>query len=149
MAVRLTFAVLHLLGLAIGFGSIWGRARAFSQTLDKPGLGRLFYADTWWGVAALIWIGTGLARAFGGFEKGSAYYIANGFFHAKMGLLILILLLEIWPMITLIKWRIAARKGLQIDSSASGKLSAISYLQAALIVGMVVCAAAMARGYWL
>jgi putative membrane protein len=52
-------------------------------------------------------------------------------------------------MITLIKWRIAAKKGTPIDTSPSGRLSAISYVQAALIVGMVVCAAAMARGYWL
>jgi putative membrane protein len=145
--MRLTLAVLHLLALAVGFGAIWGRARAFQAPLDRQGLARLFYDDAWWGIAAVLWIATGLTRAFGGFEKTLEYYEANGFFHAKMGLLILILLLEIWPMITLIKWRIATKKGTPIDTSASGKLSAISYVQAALIVGMVICAAAMARGY--
>jgi putative membrane protein len=79
--------------------------------------------------------------------KGNEYYLHNHFFHAKMGLFILILLLELWPMISLIKWRIARKKGLAIDPSLARTFSNISALQAALLVLMVFCATAMARGY--
>jgi putative membrane protein len=35
----------------------------------------------------VLWIGTGLVRAFGGYEKGAFYYLHNHLFWAKMGLL--------------------------------------------------------------
>lgn len=53
----------------------------------------MFYADNWWGLAALVWIGTGVIRAFGGFEKGSFYYLHNHFFWMKMTLLAVIIAL--------------------------------------------------------
>ena len=75
MTTRWIVAALHLLALGIGLGAVWARARAFQGSLDTAGLRRSFAADTWWGIAAAIWIATGLARAFGGLEKGavSAY----------------------------------------------------------------------------
>src|SRR2546426_11222521 len=87
MTIRWLLAAFHLLALGVGLGAVWARGRAFQSQLDVPGLRRVFYADTWWGVAALIWIGTGLVRAFGGFEKGSFYYLHNHYFLAKVGLL--------------------------------------------------------------
>ena len=57
MLIRLLFATLHLLGLGVGLGAVWARARALRGPLDAQGLGRVFYADSWWGVAAAIWIG--------------------------------------------------------------------------------------------
>jgi putative membrane protein len=147
MLARWLLAAFHLLALGLGLGAIWVRHRAFRGPLDQGGLRRLFGADTLWGVAALLWIGTGLARAFGGFEKGTAYYVANTFFRAKMGFLIIILLLEIWPMITLIKWRARAGRRQSIDTSPAVALSRISAVQAALIVAMVFAATGMARGW--
>jgi putative membrane protein len=38
-------------------------------------LNDVFTADSFWGIAALLWIVTGLWRAFGGLEKGSDYYL--------------------------------------------------------------------------
>jgi len=37
----------------------------------------VFHADNWYGVAAILWVVTGLLRAYGGLEKGSAYYLEN------------------------------------------------------------------------
>jgi putative membrane protein len=107
----------------------------------------VFYADTWWGLAALMWIATGLARAFGGFEKGSAYYLHNHLFWAKMGLLLFILVLERRPMVTLIRWRIQLKRGQQPDTGVANRLAGISVLQAVLVVLMVLAATAIARGY--
>ena len=98
-------------------------------------------------MAAGLWILTGLARAFGPFEKGSGYYLHNHFFLLKMGLLALILLLEIAPMVTLIKWRIALKRGGVIDTSAAAGFARVSTIQAGLVVLMVLAATAMARGY--
>jgi putative membrane protein len=147
MLLRLSFAVLHLLGLGIGLGAVWARARALRAELDKPGLKRVFEADTWWGIAALIWIGTGLLRAFAGFEKGSAYYLSNHFFWLKMTLLIVVLALEVAPMVGLIRWRIASGKGQALDLRRAPAFAVISKIQAALIAVMVVAAALMARGF--
>src|SRR5207247_3360302 len=113
MTIRWLLAAVHLLALGVGLGAEWARGRALQAPLDVPALRRVFYADTWWGIAAVLWIGTGLLRAFGGYEKGAFYYLHNHFFWAKMGLL-------------------AAR---------------ISFVQAVLVVLMVLAATAMARGY--
>jgi putative membrane protein len=145
--IRWIFAALHLLALGIGLGAVWTRARALRGPLDTPGLRRVFYADTWWGIAAIIWIATGLTRAFGGLEKGSRYYLHNHFFQAKMTLLVIILLLEIVPMVTLIRWRMRVGHGETPDTRAAPRLATISTIQACLVILMVLAATAMARGY--
>jgi len=147
MLVRWLFAAVHLLGLGVGLGAVWARGRALSGRLDDAGLRRAFYADTWWGIAALIWISTGLVRAFGGLEKGSAYYLHNHLFWTKMGLLGLILALELGPMISLVRWRVALARGETPDTRAAVRFARISFLQGVLVVLMVLAATAMARGY--
>ena len=144
--LRWIIATIHLLALPIGLGAVWVRARAFSGTLDAAGLRRVFLADAAWGIAALLWLSTGLWRAFGGMEKGSAYYLSNPFFHAKIGLFVLILLLELWPMITLVRWRAQAAKGQPVDTTRAKTFARISYVEAVLVVLMVFWATAMARG---
>jgi putative membrane protein len=146
MMTAWTLAWLHLLGLGIGLGGVWVRARALTGAPDTAALRRAFTADAFWGLAAVLWIGTGVFRAFGGFEKGTAYYLANLFFHAKMGMLGLVLVLEVWPMITLIRWRQAVGKGAPVDTRPARRIATISYVQAALVVLMLLAATAMADG---
>lgn len=146
MMVRWIVAALHLIALGIGLGAVVSRGRALGGRLDPEGLKRVFIADNLWGLAAVLWISTGLARAFGGLEKGADYYLENPAFHAKMGLLALVLLLEIWPMATLIRWRLRRRRGAAIDGRRGGAFAIISYIQAALVALMVLAATAMARG---
>jgi putative membrane protein len=148
MTVRWLLAALHLLALGIGLGSVWARGRALRvPQLDAASLRRVFYADNWWGFAALVWIATGVARAFGGFEKGTFYYVHNSVFWTKMVLLALILALELQPMITLIGWRRSLAHGQQPDTRRAPRLASISFVQAAIVVLMVLAATAMARGY--
>jgi putative membrane protein len=146
MALRWLVASVHLLALGLGLGSIWSRAQNLAHVEAPRALKRVFFADTWWGIAALVWISTGVARAFGGLEKGSSYYLSQPTFHIKMGLLILILLLEIWPMVTLIQWRIQTGRGATPNTARARAFSAISYVQSLLVVLMVFAATAMARG---
>ena len=104
------------------------------------------YADTLWGIAALLWVTTGLARAFAGLEKGSGYYLSNDIFLLKMALLGLVLLLEIWPMVTLIRLRIQLARGVTIDTQPASRFALISVAQTILVIAMVFAATAMARG---
>ncbi len=146
MVLNWIVATIHLLALGIGLGAIWARAGALKGLPDPENLRRALYADTFWGIAALLWITTGLARAFGGLEKGSAYYLNNNAFWIKMALLGLVLLLEIWPMTTLIRWRVQASRGVEIDTRHANGFAVISVVQAALVATMVLVATAMARG---
>jgi putative membrane protein len=149
--LRLALASLHLLALGIGLGAVMNRAAALREPITPASLQRVFRSDTMWGIAAVVWIGTGLWRVIGQTEKSTAYYLHNRLFWTKMGLLLAILVLEVWPMVTLIRWRIAtARHGAPDTSGWTGparRIAAISALQAALVVAMVVVATAMARGY--
>src|SRR5437867_13440949 len=86
MTIRWLLAAVHLLALGVGLGAVWARGRALQAPLDVPALQRVFYADTWWGIAALLWVGTGLVRVFGGYEKGAFCYLHNHLFWAKLGL---------------------------------------------------------------
>ena len=147
--LRIVLAVLHLVALGIGLGAVWARARALSaDRLDAARVHRALLADAWWGIAALVWIGTGLWRLFAGTEKATGYYLSNHVFYAKMGLLALILLLELLPMATLIRWRRVGAATIAAGASPVGRrIATFSYVQAAIVVAMVVAAVMMARGY--
>ena len=148
---RLTLATLHLLALGIGLGAVWGRARNLSSSpLDAAALRRAFSNDSWWGLAAVLWISTGLIRLLKGTEKATAYYTSNQLFMLKMTFLVAILVLEVWPMVTLIRWRISLSRGMSASIIASPgtarRIAVISYFEALLVLGMVAAAVAMARG---
>src|SRR5215210_7449591 len=127
--LRIALAAIHLLALGVGLGAVWARARALGERpFDGAAARRAFAADTWWGVAAGLWISTGLWRLLAGTEKATSYYLSNHVFFAKMGFFVLILALEIWPMITLIRWRRAAARGgpgWMPDTGAAGRIRAL------------------------
>ncbi len=146
MFLRWIFAALHLLGLGIGLGAVWTRARALRGPLDIPALRRVFTADAWWAVAAAVWISTGLVRVLAGLEKGMDYYLRNHVFWGKMTLLLAILILEISPIVILTRWRAQVRRGEMPDTRPAARLATISYVQLVLVLLMVLAATAMARG---
>ena len=148
MNLQLTIAYLHLLTLCIGFYSIWARADALKRLNNTDGLPDVFKADNFWGLAALLWIGTGLLRAFAGLEKGTAYYLHSTAFIIKMCLFLLVFIIELKPMITLIQWRIKNNKNQPIDLTKARTLSFLSHIELGLLSIIVLFAVAMARGVW-
>jgi len=149
--MRIALAVLHLVALGIGFGAIYSRGRQLNKLgTDPEALRRAFTADAWWGIAAILWIGTGLWRALAGTEKLPSYYWNNHIFYAKMGMLAVVLLLEIWPMVTLIRWRVAIGRALPTPAELAPigrRLARVCDVQLLLIVCIVIAATMMARGY--
>jgi putative membrane protein len=146
MTLRWLLAAVHLLALVIGSGAICIRAWSLRTTLTEDRLRTVFRADSLWGLAALLWVGTGVWRAFGGLEKGAAYYLGSTAFWIKMALLAAILVLEVRPMITLIRWRGAVKRGQLREINDAALLSRISMVQLVLVGAMVFAATAMARG---
>lgn len=71
----------------------------------------MFRADSLWGLAALLWIVTGVWRAFGGLEKGTSYYLESTAFWIRMSLLAAVPVLEVRPAVTFTRWRSAFRRG--------------------------------------
>ena len=141
-------SAIHILTLALGAGALYARARALSRPLDDDGWKRLLAADNAWGIAALLWIGSGLLRVFyGGKEPG--FYWHNGFFWLKMGLFALVFVLELAPMTTFIRVRIARGKGAAIPRFSADAYRRISAAELMLVVTIVFVAAFMARGAWL
>lgn len=146
MTIRLILAVLHLLALGVGLGAVYARARGLRKPLDRDGVRRVLAADSWWGLAGFLWISTGLARLFMGSEKATSYYLHNHLFLGKMGSLAVLLVLEVFAVITLMKWRKSAAGGAAPDTSRGRSLALISDIQLLLVLIMVALAAAMARG---
>lgn len=146
MTGRWLLAAFHLLALGLGLGAVWVRARALGRPLVPENLRRAFAADALWGVAGFLWIVTGLWRLFAGTEKPAAYYMTNHVFWTKMGLLLVIILLESWAAVTLTRWRRLAARNEPIDAGRARAMATISYVEAGIVVLMVLAASAMARG---
>jgi putative membrane protein len=142
-------SALHVLALGIGLPSVFFRGRALKGPLDAEGLRRLFAADNAWGGAAVLWIGTGLLRAFGGLEKGAHFYLHSRLFWAKVALFATILALEAWPMVTFIRWRIQRGRGQAPDTSSAAALWVLNHVEMGLVVVIVFVASFMARGFGL
>ncbi|MEI5998912.1 DUF2214 family protein [Paraburkholderia bengalensis] len=146
MLIRWLLAAVHLLGYGFALAAIIGRTRALRRLTNAADLPRVFVADNAWGITAVILIVTGMMRVFGGFEKGADYYLHEPLFHLKMAALVLILLLEAAPMMTLIRWRVAVRKGETPDVSRAGRFARTGHWQSILLILMVFAASGMARG---
>ncbi len=140
-------SALHVLALALGLPGVYLRGRALKGPLDRDGLRRLLAADTVWGIAAALWIATGLLRAFGGLEKGSQFYLQSPLFWTKMALFVTVIILEIWPMVTFIRWRGALRRGETPDTSRARALYLVNHVEMGLVVLIVFVASFMARGF--
>lgn len=149
--LRLTLAALHLLALGFGMGAVLTRGNVLRESLTADSLRRAFRADSLWGLAAFLWLATGLWRMGASIEKPRQYYEMNSIFLLKMGLFVLIFALEVGPIVTLVRWRKQLRAGHSPETFASvataKKIAMLSHVQALILVLMIFAAVAMARGY--
>ena len=140
MLARAVVAAFHYLALGIGLGAVVARGlrlRALGRApTDAAQLTPLFHADSLWGLAAALWLATGLLRAFAGLEKATAFYINNGFFYVKMALFLAVFALEITPMVTFIKWLVALTPS-RVRSRARGRTSMATTLWPADSISLV------------
>ena len=148
MIVSALLSAIHVLTLALGLGAVFIRGRMLARPLDAQTWRTLLAADSAWGIAAALWIASGLARVFfGGKETG--FYWNNGFFWVKMALFAIIFGLELTPMMTFIRVRNALKRGAPLPQFSVETVRKINSAEAHLVVVIVFVAAFMARGAWL
>jgi uncharacterized membrane protein len=143
---------LHLLSLGLGWPAVLLRARAFAELASAPDNERwqhwLLWSDNCWGLISLCWLGSGLWRLFGGLAKPLAWYQPYGVFWLKMGLIGLLAVLELLPMIALLRARFALQQGQWQPRPQDLRRDArLSLAEGALIPVIVLVAALMTRGW--
>jgi putative membrane protein len=108
---------------------------------------RLVAIDAVVGLAAATVVLAGVLRVLR-FEKGADWYLANGAFHAKMALFVLVALLSLYPTVRFLAWRSALKRGEAppVDDAGVARLRRVLHLELAGIVLVLLAAAAMARG---
>ena len=148
MVIGALLSAVHVLTLALGLGAVFLRGRALARPLDEAGWERLLAADNAWGVAAGLWIASGLGRVFFG-GKEPSFYWRNGFFWVKLALFGLVFALELAPMMTFIRARSARRRGTAPPRFSVESYRRINLAEIGLLVAIVFAAAFMARGAWL
>jgi putative membrane protein len=143
-------SALHLLSFGVGLPAVFLRGRHLRELPGSDEAVRsVLRADDVWGLAALGWLSTGLARLFLELDKGLDFYLYNGFFWAKMALFGAIFLLELRPMATFLRWRLRRRRGQPLDLAGVPALIRLHDLELLLHVPIPFAAALMARGVWL
>lgn len=141
-------AYLHYLSIFLLFALLVLEHRLFKLPLDLDRARSLMRIDIAYGITASLVLATGLARVLW-FGKGSAYYLHNSLFHAKVGLFVLVALLSTFPTVVFLGWRNSVKAGqVPVLSPRTGKLLVIT-LRAELILLLVLplLGALMARGF--
>ncbi|MEZ4705540.1 MAG: DUF2214 family protein [Bdellovibrionota bacterium] len=151
-----TFTVLlaafHYLAFGFGIWSVFERGRSFKNLVKHPQeksfIESLLRYDNLWGICGFLILTTGLIKAFGDIEKPVAFYMKNGLFHAKLGMVFVILAIEVYVMIKLLKLRVERKKNPQFSFSDSEfrTMSLLNKIEAHLFVIVPFFAAMVARG---
>lgn len=107
--------------------------------LNATTVRRLAAADAVLGISAGVLLIVGLLRVFY-FEKGAAYYFANGAFVVKLSLFVLVALLSIYPTVKFLSWRRKAP-----DPAAVPAIRRILHLELVGVVLILLFAALITR----
>jgi putative membrane protein len=147
MTADLHLAIAHHLLIFILFGILVSELVLVRKGMSGADATRVASIDVWYGIVALLILIAGFSRVSFG-AKGWAYYSANSFFWAKLGVFLLIGVLSVWPTLKFIGWR----KHFQTAGGAPGDAAILPvrrvlWLEAALFALLPAFAAAMARGY--
>lgn len=141
-------AYLHYLSIFLLFALLVLEHRLFKLPLDLDRARSLMRIDIAYGITASLVLATGLARVLW-FGKGSAYYLHNSLFHAKVGLFVLVALLSTFPTVVFLGWRSSVKAGqVPVLSPRTGKLLVITLrAELTLLLVLPLLGALMARGF--
>ncbi|MDQ5887933.1 MAG: hypothetical protein RL210_1829 [Pseudomonadota bacterium] len=127
-------AWLHYLGMMAMMALLAMEHLLFNEKLDLARSRLLLRIDALYGTLAGIQIGTGIWRMW--LEKGSAYYLSNPLFHAKIGLFALVGLLSLYPTLTFLAWRTGLRQQ-QAPQIAPGKARLVTMIIRLELLGLL------------
>ncbi|GAB6388138.1 DUF2214 family protein [Stutzerimonas marianensis] len=141
-------AYLHFVAIFLLFALLVLEHQLFRLPLNFKRARSLFRVDLAFGIAAGLVLVTGAARAMR-YGKGLDYYLNNSFFHAKIGVFVLVALLSIYPTVTFLRWRPALKAGeVPAISAASARgVKLVIRIELAALLVLPLLAVMMARGY--
>jgi putative membrane protein len=126
---------------------------AVEAVLCRPGFNRatanlLGRIDLFYFGAAILALATGFLRLFFG-VKGSAFYLQNPVFYAKVGLFVVIALISISPTLRFIRWgrQAAADPDQPIAHDEVRQAARFIYVELGLLALLPLLATLMARGF--
>ena len=135
------FAFLHHLAAFAVVAAIAIEFVMLRGDIDARSARMLRIVDAVYGASAGVLLLVGALRVFY-FEKGSAYYFHSVPFLVKMGLFLAVGLLSIHPTLTFRSWGNSP----SVDQRQLRMLRRLVHWELAAIVGILLCAALMARG---
>jgi putative membrane protein len=144
--VSALFAFLHFFAVFGIIATVFFEWQTMSRTPTFAEAKRIQLCDRWYGIFAVLVLIVGFLRVYF-FEKGHAFYTANPFFHAKLGLFVAVGLLSIYPTIRFIRWRPQTSKGQApaVSEQEYRRIMAVLRIELILLLGMALCASLMAR----
>ena len=147
MTLDAVLAYLHYMAVFVLFAFLTAQAMMLRAPLDERGIRLVRRADVWYAGAAVVALATGLARAYLG-AKGSAFYLGQWTFYAKVATFVAVGLLSIKPTIAFIRWRKALERDAawRVPLEEQARLRRIVMIEVHLGALIPVFAVMMARG---
>ena len=146
----LVLAILHHLTILSLAGLLAAELVLVKPGVSGAGLKTLGLVDAGYGATAGLILVVGFSRVFLG-AKGSAFYLENPVFWAKIAAFAVVGVLSAWPTIAILKWRRQAKA----DPAFAPSVVEVTRMRRVLILELTVFAlipifaAAMARGHGL
>ncbi|WP_265921419.1 DUF2214 family protein [Cupriavidus nantongensis] len=140
-------AFLHFLAIFVLITLMAAEAVALRPDLTPATVRRLSLYDLFYFLSAALALATGLLRLFYG-AKGADFYLHNPWFHAKMGVFVLIALCSLPPTLAIARWRKQARRLPDYVPPPSEIKAARRWvmIESHLVILLPLCAVMMARG---
>ena len=119
-----------------------------SESMSIDTARRIRRADRVAGLSATLLLVFGTLRVFF-FEKGADYYADNLFFQIKIGLFLLAALISIYPTLQFVRWKSELDQDIapELGAEQVKKLKRALHWELVLIIGILLCASLMARGF--
>jgi len=147
MALDLYLAIAHHLLIFTLFGILVSELVLVREGMTGADVRLIVSIDLWYGIVAGLILIVGFSRVTFA-AKGWAYYSANSFFWAKIGVFVLIAVLSVWPTLQFFGWRKRFQSAGDLPNGTGvSSIRRILWLEAGLFALLPAFAAAMARGY--
>lgn len=148
MTLEAVLAALHLVAILTFVVFLSSQAALCRiEWLNAAVVERLARLDVIYGAAAIVMIGSGLARLLWGI-KGASWYLSQPMFHIKITIVVAMALLSIWPSIMFRRWRRNLRNtGALPESIEVKKVRRAVMIQSHLLPVVAVIAVFWARGW--
>jgi putative membrane protein len=139
-------AFIHYVAIMLLIAGLLGEHLQLKQALTAEEARTLQRLDIIYGGSATLVLVTGIMRMY--LEKGTAYYLQNGPFHALLGVFVVVALLSIYPTVVFLRWRADTRagRGQQLAAGQLKKLQMILRVEMTLMLLAPFFATWMAHG---